>query len=528
MPVDFSPLYAPVPESPTSRGLTSVGTALDAVLARRQQRDLMEQQIEERKLSREMMDSTRRYTAEMGNERANADRKQRASQARQTLDYKNRSLQFRQTAEGIKLHGFIGEQIAKGLMSEDEGEDYMQRNVDRWTTGQPQQPAQPQQPSASPSPGNQPQTQGTPGQPAPQLPPPPSPSPPPAPGPAPGVASTTSAKPLAFAPGFVGSLPLAYDPLSAVMAAKSAAGVAHPAQPELPLPAGSPPATPGPAPAPTMAPTVGTPATAAAAPRPSRFANVTPAAVADAFEKGLLATPEVMADPRLQDEVRATAALGRKPNGLGRDEMASLYNAAKNRIQSGKNAALANVRAEHTSQNQEKTQGRQDLQGYLDQKHYKMDQASLRQFQRMLNQAELAKRGNSKAAAVFMGMFVKFAQGEVGVLTPGDIHTFWTTAGSPKERTESYLAKAFNGGLGESARTKAVEAVEWLKKTSNDRINDIYTGAVDLMRGYGADGDRRLRAYFGRGLPEMEATRKQGLDEAEVARFKASLGKPGK
>lgn len=177
--------------------------------------------------------------------------------------------------------------------------------------------------------------------------------------------------------------------------------------------------------------------------------------------------------------------------------------------------------AENTTDN-----ARADIGQYMTNTGYKNLQGSRLQFQKMLDQASLAQKGGPAAAnagRIFLGMFTKYAQGEVGVLTPSDIDTFWTKAGSPATRSEDYIQQALTGELGADKLRGAKAAIQGLRETVEARQNEVYRGAVEKMRQYGERGESWLKSYFGRGFPENAD---EGLS-ARMARSRAKMGGGG-
>ena len=222
-------------------------------------------------------------------------------------------------------------------------------------------------------------------------------------------------------------------------------------------------------------------------------------------------------------KVRGGAYAGGKedPNKVIRERMQHLEDEANRNRRA---AAVGTRPPKLPTPTQVTDDARSDMNAYLTNTGYKIDQASMRQFDRMLNQADLAAQGNPSAARTFMGMFTKFAQGEVGVLNQNDIEVFWNQAGSPLDRTEEALTKLLSGGLGENKRRQAVAAIQGLKATVRQRIDGAYRGAAEYMRKYGAEGERYVKAYFGKGFPENET---KGGPAAALARVKALKKKKG-
>lgn len=160
---------------------------------------------------------------------------------------------------------------------------------------------------------------------------------------------------------------------------------------------------------------------------------------------------------------------------------------------------------------QVKDDARADMQmlaGVLDVKKL---QESRRQFDKMTAMGQAAADGkNAIAAQAFMGMYTKFAQGEVGVLNKSDIDTFWTNAGSPEERTQEAIEKILSGGLGEEKRKKALAAIGELRGVIQSKLDEAHDQAAVTMEPYGDLGDRYLRSIFGKGLPKHEKARATG------------------
>jgi hypothetical protein len=230
---------------------------------------------------------------------------------------------------------------------------------------------------------------------------------------------------------------------------------------------------------------------------------------ADARQRGERAS--ALLAPHATDDI-GKAALGLSvahAQGSDPSKTVEFFNA---NVQAEKNRRAAASRAREAGNRPPKpaTPGqvtddaRADMNAYLANTGYKIDQGSMRSFGRMEGLAAEAAKGNPMASRAFMGMWAKFAQGEVGVLNQSDLDTFWNNAGSPVERTEEALAKLVSGGLGDGKRENAVAAIKALTGTIKSRLDQTYAGAVDMMRPHGATGERYLKAFFGRGLPESE------------------------
>lgn len=157
---------------------------------------------------------------------------------------------------------------------------------------------------------------------------------------------------------------------------------------------------------------------------------------------------------------------------------------------------------------QVKDDARADIALIANQLDVKGLQASRRQFDKMSAMGKAAADGkNAIAAQAFMGMYTKFAQGEVGVLNKSDIDTFWTNAGSPEERTQEALERILSGGIGADKREKALQAIDDLRGVIQGRLDEAHSQAATVMEPYGEQGDRYLRGIFGKGLPKMEKAR---------------------
>jgi hypothetical protein len=164
-----------------------------------------------------------------------------------------------------------------------------------------------------------------------------------------------------------------------------------------------------------------------------------------------------------------------------------------------------------------------EFTGYLNQSKYKEREEEVSQFAKM---SALAKAADSsaEAAQMFMGIYTKYAQGQVGVLTPGDIDTFWNKAGSPKDRSEAALNRLLSGEDGPEKRARAMKAIDALSSTAKAKLRKLQEGGQILMEPYGDEGDRLLRAHFGKGLPAQEKSRA----EAEADALLGGLNGKGK
>lgn len=170
----------------------------------------------------------------------------------------------------------------------------------------------------------------------------------------------------------------------------------------------------------------------------------------------------------------------------------------------------------------------QELSGYLERSEYKAREAEVQGFAKMAALAKTADanpKAGADAAQMFMGLYTKYAQGQVGVLTPSDMDTFWNKAGSPDDRTEAALNRLLTGQDGPEKRKRAMLAINALMGTAKARLDKIQSGAQILMEPYGADGDRLLRAHFGRGLPAQEKARAQAEADALLGGKKKGAAK---
>lgn len=190
-------------------------------------------------------------------------------------------------------------------------------------------------------------------------------------------------------------------------------------------------------------------------------------------------------------------------------------NAANERARIG--ARAAGARQGTTMDDKRADNARADFTDYLKQNNFQDVNKEMAAFDKILN---AGKNGNKSgiASQMFMGLYTKYAQGQVGVLNQNDIDTFWNKAGSPDERTEEALTKILSGKNGEAKRVAALNALQVLRDTVAAEKERIYRDAVPLMESFGDDGDRRLRAIFGKGLPGHEKKR-----AAEKAKGDASL-----
>lgn len=250
-----------------------------------------------------------------------------------------------------------------------------------------------------------------------------------------------------------------------------------------------------------------------------------------AYERNLQALAAIT-NPADYAVARQIAAMGRagmvdqnKTGGMVQDVTLQRLNAEDALERARLQAAAASKRRDEMAPKQKLDAARSDLSDYLTQRGYRADQVSGKQFTRMQEIAKAAASGNAMAARMFMGMYTKFAQGEVGVLTEGDMKVFWEAAGSPEARTEEVVEKVLSGGLGAKKQKDAIAAINTLAETVRARLDGTYKDAVGLMRPYGEDGDRRLRAMFGRGLPEYDKKNK-AMKAGEADAFLDSLGAP--
>lgn len=254
--------------------------------------------------------------------------------------------------------------------------------------------------------------------------------------------------------------------------------------------------------------------------------GMTPTARAEVMKQALSSLPDT--DPNI---AQAKAAIPAMTSGLmvKPGEEVNLYRDAvketgmNKRAQMAADAARARVTQEKPGQI--KDDARADIKFLADQHNLKALEQARTNFDKMSAMGDAAVRNgnNAIAAQAFMGMYTKFAQGEVGVLNDQDIKTFWTNAGSPEERTQEALEKLLTGGLGSDKREKALKAIAELRGVIQSRVNDIYKQIVPTMEQYGSTGDNYMRGVFGKGLPKFEKARKA---EAE-AKAKALLESGG-
>lgn len=485
MPLDYSHILGPAPQTGAARGQKFFGDALDAVLQRRQEMEARKMQLaaqaEESRLQRDL---TGGYYRQLG---------EQADRARGEVERHNLK------AEGLAAQQAAGERAVqysttRKNMAEAVSKGHATGEIARRTMSAFDPP---------PAAGSRPPVAGpmaTPLDARPPMPPvmgPPLPAPPVTPG-------ATNVTPLAAAgmepgplrpidPAFTGATPLSAAP---AQQAPSAGPIADPA------------------------------AASAQMARPEQQASPDEWDALDPVKRieAFMEEAKTMQLPARVREVLPELRAGVKGGFIPPDKAMDYINDVRDRMSHELSASLGGARAaergDRTANHQERTAARADLSAYLDHENYRAEKMSMRQYERMTTMADLAlKKTNSLAAATFMGMFVKFAQGEVGVLTPSDIDTFWTKAGSPADRTEAGLLKVLNGGVGTPQAIQARAAVKELLSLGQGRISDIYQRAIPIMEEYGPHGDRWLRSSFGRGLPAFEAARKSGLSDTERAKF---------
>lgn len=125
------------------------------------------------------------------------------------------------------------------------------------------------------------------------------------------------------------------------------------------------------------------------------------------------------------------------------------------------------------------------------------------QFQAMRDVGAKARAGDGAgAAAIFKGLFTKYAQGQVGVLNEHDIKIFWDAMGNPETKTEDYIERTLSGKNGTQKMKLALAAVKTLSDNVQGRLSDIHERASHLLRPYDTDefkhwGNDQSMAYFG-------------------------------
>lgn len=488
MPIDFSPLYGPTPSTGITRGNKFFGDALEAVLERRnrlQQEQMQQEAANQRAAAQNKL--MQGYYDQLGEQERNRQAETGRHNLQTEATARAAAEQNMRTAHGAAL-----KQAADA--AEAGFAPLSERIMAPWAGYGPGAGA----PAADPEPGQ---------------------AAPPATPPPPVNLLDVFSKQAPVTPPAQAPMDATYT--GAPPAASAAPPTASAASPSAP-PAATPPSLPA--------------AVSAAGPKAIDWAAMSPRARIAEFRRGVeqIGLPPPL--QRLLPELEVGVATGAKPLKEALDYLAaereSLRRAENTRVAS----RGAGERADRTARHQERTAARSDMALFLEQKGYKADQVSYKQFDRMEAIGKLAaesgpgkNEANAIAANAFMGMYTKFAQGEVGVLTESDLNTFWKSAGSPAERTEEALERILSGGLGEAKRLKALEAIGVLKQTIKSRLEELRVSATDYMVGeYGDEGRRHVNAFFGKGPSMATPARtggKEGLSPEEREAFKGARKK---
>ena len=114
MALDFSPLLGGIPESPTARGITAVGSALDAVLARRHQMEMQKQKDAADLLEKQMADQRQRDWYGIWSGAQDKNRVQRGTQFDANLGVKQRGQETREDNALAIQEGLVSKYEAEG------------------------------------------------------------------------------------------------------------------------------------------------------------------------------------------------------------------------------------------------------------------------------------------------------------------------------------------------------------------------------------------------------------------------------
>jgi hypothetical protein len=148
--------------------------------------------------------------------------------------------------------------------------------------------------------------------------------------------------------------------------------------------------------------------------------------------------------------------------------------------------------------------------------------ADIQQAKKLSGAATEIANGNWALTGQLAGMFSKASQGGTGVLTDKDLDIFWNKLGGLKERTVAGLYKWYTGEPTPEKLAKIKEALVFAEGAARAHIADIAKRMIPVMRRWGEDGDAWMLNMVGVGLPEFEQKRKEEALRAAAAKGGAS------
>lgn len=468
MPIDFSPLYAPVPESPTSRGLRSVGDALSAVLARRQQMEQARLQREQQDAHARMVDQRVRDTAAMTDENADLareEREHRGGQA-QTRWETNRQERKIHAEDDAFDRAYKAKTMGLTEVADRYTADYERLRGERLTREQAERAAAPQgQPQqAQPSPIG------------------------------PQGAASSAAPPVVEA-----------QPSPQMEQPRPAA--APPVLPPLPPPG---PVTPPPTPSPAIDLT-GAVANRAATPAPTPAPSPSAALFGDVDPESVIATWKdgqakiFGGDREIMKAIESVVATVRASKGKKAPEPEKLQAMLDRRIDDiYRMRDRKEKEAERKDVNDEKEAGRrltntlrvdQVVKNVTDAALYKKIVGDRLQ-EEDLSTIAMGAASNSPMAKLLRGRWAKFGQG-AGVLTDHDLQTFYESIGPLADRIGRTVQEYLRGTIPAGDVAEIEKAIDALRAASLRKMDEVGRRIVVRMT-----GDPDLEPHIRRVLEE--------------------------